>query len=193
MIGGILDSAIFTSGGIGDALNNLAQLGFFSYAIPFLLIFALVFGILNRMGLFKENKGVTAIISLAVALMSLQFNIVPQFFSEIFPSLGVGISIILVVLILLGLFIDPVNQKWIIYILLAVAAIIAVVVIAQSSGQAGMNVWNWVQDNLGSSAGTIIILVVVVIAIIAIIGAPKKGGGASKQPYTPYLVMPGER
>ncbi|MFZ1970777.1 MAG: hypothetical protein WAU65_01185 [Candidatus Nanoarchaeia archaeon] len=187
MIGGILDSAVFTSGGIGDALNNLAQLGFFSYAIPFLLIFALVFGILNRMGLFKENKGVTAIIALAVGLMSLQFNIVPQFFSQIFPNLGIGISIILVFLIVMGLFIDPVNQKWIVYILLAIAAIVAVVVVAQSSGQAGVNAWSWIQDNLGSSAGTIIIIVLVVVGIAAIVGIPKKG---QPKDYKPFLLMP---
>lgn len=184
MIGGILDSGVFASGGIGDALNNLAQLGFFSYAIPFLLIFALVFGILNRMGLFKENKGVTAIISLAVALMSLQFNIVPQFFSQIFPNLGIGISIILVFLIVVGLFIDPEHQKWIIYLLLGVAIIVAVVVVAQSSGQAGVNAWTWVQQNLGPSGGTIIVIVVVIIAVASIVGMPKR----NKEPYDPYVV-----
>ena len=180
-------------GGIGDALNNLAQLGFFSYAIPFLLIFALVFGILGRMGLFKENKGVVAIISLAVALMSLQFNIVPQFFSEIFPNLGIGISIILVFLIVIGLFIDPSNQSWIIYILLGIAAVVAVVVVAQSSGQAGMNVWNWVQVNLGPSAGTIIIVILLVIGVAAAMGGFGKKNKQHK-PYEPYLVkVPSER
>ena len=37
-------------------------------------------------------------IALAVAFMSLQFDVVSMFFSELFPRFGVGLSIILVIL-----------------------------------------------------------------------------------------------
>ena len=81
----ILQSAVsFPSGALGDFLSKWEQAGFFSYLLPFLLIFALVFGILTRVKIFKDNKVVNGIIALAVALMALQFNFVPQFFSQIF-------------------------------------------------------------------------------------------------------------
>jgi hypothetical protein len=179
MIGGVLDTS-FLSGGIGDALNNLAALGFFTYALPFLLIFALVFGILTRMGLFKENKAVTAIIALAVGLMALSVPTVPQFFSQIFPSMGIGLTILLVILIIVGLFSDP-NKPWITVSLFIVAAIVALVVIVQSSG---LDIWAWVQYNLGNTAGTLIIVGIVVVVIAVVIGREKK----EKEPfkYEPY-------
>lgn len=169
MIGGILDTT-FLSGGIGDALNNLASLGFFTYALPFLLIFALVFGILTRMGLFKENKGVVAIISIAVGLMALSVPTVPEFFSQIFPSMGIGLTILLVVLILVGLFSDP-TKSWLTVSLFIIAAIVALVVIVQSSG---IDLGAWIQNNLGNTAGTLLVVGIVVVIMFVVIGRGKK-------------------
>jgi hypothetical protein len=178
MIGGILDT-VFLSGGIGDALNSLAAAGFFTYAVPFLLIFALVFGILSRMGLFKENKAVTAIIALAVGLMALSVPTVPQFFSQIFPSMGIGLTILLVIMILVGLFSDP-SKGWLTISLFVVAAIVALVVIVQSSG---LDIGAWIQNNLGNTAGTIVIVVLVVVVIAAVIGRTKKQDPIKFEPY----------
>src|SRR3989344_2042976 len=101
-----LDVFAFSGGSIGNLLSQWEQLGVFSYVLPFLLLFSLIFGILSRANIFKENKGINATIALAVALMALQFNAVPRFFSDIFPRLGIGLSVILVGLILIGLFTD---------------------------------------------------------------------------------------
>jgi len=92
--------------------------GIFAYVLPFLLIFALIFGLLMKINIFgtkdNPNKGVNAIISLTVAFMALQFNIVSSFFASLFPRLGVALAIILVILILLGFFMDLDNKniKW---------------------------------------------------------------------------------
>src|SRR3989344_5849172 len=90
---------------IGRILEQWSQYGLFDFILPFLLIFALVFGVLSTMNLFKDNKAVNGIIALAVALMSLQFGLVPAFFAELWPRFGVGIAIYLVFLILVGFFI----------------------------------------------------------------------------------------
>jgi hypothetical protein len=87
----------FEGGAIGNMLYQWEQAGFFSYVLPFLLIFALIFGILSRLRIFtrkeegKPNNAINAILAFVVALMSLQFDFVPQFFSEVFPRLGVGL------------------------------------------------------------------------------------------------------
>ena len=70
-----------------------------------MLIFALVFGILIKTQIFKDNKAVNGIIALAVAFMALQFDFVPTFFAQIFPRLGIGLAIIL------GIFFAKVFQK----------------------------------------------------------------------------------
>jgi len=186
VIGGILESATFFGGGFGGILSSLEGAGFFSYALPFLLIFALVFGVLSRMGLFKENKAVTAIIALAVGLMSLQFNLVPEFFAKIFPSFSIGLVILLVFLILIGLFTDP-QKPWIMYSLLGISAVIAVIVIVSSSG---IQVGEWIQNNLGDSAGVIIVIAIVGVVVAALIGSGKKKFGEKGTPsaYNPYLL-----
>jgi hypothetical protein len=104
----------FQGGGIGDLLNYWEQAGFFSYVLPFLLIFCIVFVTINNIKLFEQNKAVSAVIAVAVGLLALQYDLVPMFFSELFPRIGIGLSIILTLLVLSGLFIDPKNKmmKW---------------------------------------------------------------------------------
>ncbi len=122
----------FRGGGIGDLLNYWEQAGFFSYILPFLLIFALVYAIISNMKLFGDNKGVSAVIALCVGLLSLQFNVVSIFFSEIFPRVGIALSVILAVLIITGLFLDP-TQKWMKYMLLGMSFIVLFVVLFQQA------------------------------------------------------------
>lgn len=132
----------FEGGMIGNLLNTWAQAGIFSYAIPFLLIFALTFGILSRMNIFKENRTINAIIALAVALMALQFPAVPMFFAEVFPAVGIGLAIILIILILTGLFIDPKNKGWMIG-LSVVSVIVVAAVLISSSRRLGLSFGGW--------------------------------------------------
>lgn len=194
MIGGLFlqSTTLFSGGAAGSFLNNLQQAGLFSYVIPFLLIFALVFGILSRMGLFKENKAITSIIALAVGLMALQLNTVPRFFTQIFPRLGVVISIILVILIVLGLFMDP-SKPWIMYILFGIAAVMVVVILVQSEGALGATIsgGSWLQQNWQEVVGVIVVVGVVIAGVIAVVSS-----GTSRerkvQDYNPYFVgVPG--
>ena len=108
----------YYGGGFGGLLDFLAQGGFFSFLLPFLLIFALVYGLLLRVKLFEKN-GINAVIALAVSLMSIQFEFVPIFFSQIFPRVGVGLAVILAVLIIVGIFVP--KQTWVIDLLFGVS------------------------------------------------------------------------
>ena len=179
-VGLFLASSVISSGGaIGDALNQAAEAGFFAYILPFLLIFALVFGILSSIQIFKDNKAVEAIIALAVALMSLQFDMVPIFFSQVFPRLGIGLAVILVILILAGFFIDP-SRGWIMYTLLAVGAITAMVVLVSTAGEVGFPMSYMIYNNIG----TIFAIGFVIVVLAIIIGA------TNKKPSTPYALGP---
>lgn len=112
----------------GDIFGQLESMGVFEYLLPFLLIFAIVYAILSFVNIFKNNKAVVAIISLAVALMALQFDLVSYFFADIFPRLGIALSIILVLLILGGMFLDWDNKgmKWFLFLIVAVTVIAVV-------------------------------------------------------------------
>jgi hypothetical protein len=165
----------FSGSSIGDLLTQWEQLGIFSYVLPFLVIFALIFGILTKMDMFKGNKGVNAVISLAVGLMALQFEFVPRFFSEIFPRLGVGISIILVILILVGLFTpeddDDKVFKWILFV---VGLVVAIVVLISSGGAMGYGIGSWFEENWGNALLILIVVVLLIGVLISTTGGKKK-------------------
>ncbi len=176
---------------IGTFLENA---GFYSYILPFLLLFALIFGILSKLDLFKDNKGVIVLIAISVSLMALQVQLVPKFFAELFPKVGVGLSIILGILILFGMFIDK-NKQWILYILLAIGAIITAVVVLPSFSNAFGIESSASSYDIGVILGWVLVGIVVLVAIAAIVGwkiptskSSEKSG--SQQPYQPYLFYP---
>jgi len=164
----------FGGGALGDLFAQWEAAGIFAYALPFLLIFALVFGLLMKLNIFARgddsNKGVNVIIALSVAFMSLQFDMVSMFFSEIFPRFGVALSIILVILILGGLFMPTnVENNWFMVALAVVVFIIIGTVIYNSLGVFGWGIGGPGLSYFWSKYGSIIIFAIIIIAIIAII------------------------
>ena len=149
----------YGGGTIGQILSQWEQYGFFSIILPFLLIFALVFGILEKTNVFKDNRSVNGIIALVVGLMSLQFPFVTVFFSEIFWRLGVALSIILVVLIILGIFIP--KKSWVTYALFGIGVIILIVTLVNTAGAVGWYSGYWWYDNWPLVAGAIFIIAVI--------------------------------
>jgi len=183
MLEGLISFAWYGSyyeGDIGNMLARAEQAGIFSYVLPFLLIFALVNGILTRVNVFNENKAINAIISLVVGLLALQFDFVPRFFAEIFPRLGVGLAIILVILIIVGLFIDPEN-KGIMYTLLGIGGFIMIIILVQSGLFSDSYIGYWFYDNWSTIAW--VVGIVVAVAIIA-----SASSGKRTEDYIPYLA-----
>lgn len=170
----------FQGGALGDLLSKWEQAGFFSYLLPFMLIFALVFGILTRVDIFKGNKVVNGIIALAVALMALQFSFVPEFFSQIFPRLGIGLAIILGVMIIIGLF-APKDSPAVNYVLLGIGVITIGAIIIQSAGAVGWQSGQWWQQNWQMVAGAVVLLILV--AVIIGSAGPKNQGPANLPPF----------
>jgi hypothetical protein len=171
---GVIDLLSYGSFGGGTLGNLFAQweaAGIFTYALPFLLIFALVFGLLSKLNIFASkdnpNKGVNVMIALAVAFMSLQFNIVSMFFSEIFPRFGIALSIILVILILGGLFM-PTNKEnnWFMVALAIIVFVIIGVVVYNSLDVFGWGIGGPGLSYFWNQYGAIIIFAVLIIGII---------------------------
>jgi hypothetical protein len=163
-VGIFLASYGYFGGSIGNALNQLEQMGFFYYILPFLLIFSLVFGILSSMQLFKDNRAVDAVIALSVGLMALQFDIVPVFFSQVFPRMGVALAAVLVILILAGFFVDP-KKSWIMYVLLGIGTIAAIAVLVSTSQNIGFYSSYWFFEYVPLVATLIFIVIVIAIVV----------------------------
>ncbi len=168
---------------IGVILQQWADLGIFYYVLPFLLVFALVYAILYKINIMggehaNENRGVYAIIALAIALMSLQFDFVPVFFQILFPKIGIGLSILLMAMILVGLFLDFRKSQGLNLIFLGIAGLIGITILLTTfenfSWWSG-NFW-FSQENMSAIvAGGIIIVLVLVI-----VNSGGKGTGENK-------------
>jgi len=165
----------FGGGALGDLFAQWESAGIFAYALPFLLIFALVYGLLTKINIFasktdpNSGKGPNVMIALAVAFMALQFDIVSMFFSELFPRFGVALSIILVILILGGLFM-PTNREnnWFMVALAIVVLIIVGTVIWNSLGALGWGIGGPGLSYFWDRYSAIIIFAVLIIGVIAI-------------------------
>ncbi|MBS3080662.1 hypothetical protein J4221_04275 [Candidatus Pacearchaeota archaeon] len=115
---------------IADLLNSWANMGVFAYLLPFLMIFALVYGILSRTQILGENKGVMATISLAFGLLALQFDYVSGFYASIFPYAGMGLAVLLVAIILMGLIAPEAN--WAPFVWFGIGVVIFLFVLLSS-------------------------------------------------------------
>ena len=168
----LLASAGFGGSRLGDVFTSWETMGVFDILFPFLTIFALVFVILNAIKIFEKNRAVNAVLAIVVGLMAVRFDIVPQFFAEIFPRLGIALSVILVLLILIGLFRDP-EKPGLGYGLIAIGAIITIVVLWNTAGALGWGstmVWR-------EFLPEIITAIVFLVVISVIIGVTKKEPG----------------
>lgn len=154
---------------IVDVLNIWNYMGVFSYVLPFLLIFAVVFAILQKSKVLGDNaRAVNTIVAVAIGLLALQFDMVPVFFADLFPKMGVFLAVVLVVLIFLGFVgVNPDgNTKWVKFI--GIGAAIIVVLWSMGDfiwfgGYSGNLLW-WFSDYFWS----LIVLLVIIVAIVAV-------------------------
>lgn len=159
-------------GPIGNVLSQWEQAGFFSYIIPFLLIFALVYGLLIKTRIFDQNKAINGIIAVAVGLLALQFGFVSAFFSEIFPRLGIGLAILLVVIIFMGIFFP--SERWSVYTLFGIGAAILLIVIYKTAEAFNWTFGSWWIENWPTLIGIVFILSVIGVIISSTTEESKK-------------------
>jgi len=159
---------------IAEILNYWNYVGVFSYVLPFLLIFSVVFAILDKAKILNGNRSINTIVAASIGLLALQFDMVPMFFAEIFPKLGVFLAVILVILILLG-FTGASDEKFVKWIGVVAAIIVIWWAFSDFMWFGGMfgggGVW-WFNDYVWS-------LVILFVVIGAIVWVGKSGSSGS--------------
>ncbi len=161
--------------GIGQVLNQWQSAGVFDYLLPFLLIFAVVFGILNKSKILGDNRGIHVIIAFAIGLLALQGNFVTRFFQPLFVNLGMGVAVLLVLIILVGLFIEDVYRKYWYWGFGAIGVIAAIIAVSNAFEEYGWGFGSagYYMDNAGWIIGAVLILAL----IIAVATAGKESSG----------------
>lgn len=153
---------------LDSMIQMWAQFGVFNVLIPFLLIFAVVFAILQKSRVLGAHRGIDAIVAISIGMLSLQWDFMPRFFSELFPRLGMAIAVLLSLIILVGLFITKESRNVYYIILASVAFIIFIVMLSYTYGGFSFASNSWWQQWGGG-----IIALVVIIGIIVALVVPK--------------------
>jgi hypothetical protein len=153
---------------IGTMILQWQTVGIYDFLLPFLLMFALIFGILSTTNIIGPNKGLHIIIALVIALLAIGYNYstglsFSAFLQVLFPKMAIGLAALLCLLILIGLFVPEDERKYWLYGLGAIGAVIAIIAVSQS-----FFVLGWTASGYGDYAGWIVGAVLVVGVIIAV-------------------------
>jgi hypothetical protein len=157
---------------VDDFLNTMTQLGFFEFLLPWLFVFAIVYGLLIKLNIFGEaNQKISAILAMVLAFFTAPFAGVQL--AAFFVSLGTEVTIVLAGLLTIMLFAGILGIekgigeiKHIKYAVVALAAIVFFIAL-------GGEITNF---TLGSNTVmTVVFLAVLVGAIWYVIG----GGGSA--------------
>ena len=149
----------------GDVLNTWADMGVFAYVLPFLMVFALVYGILAKTKILGDNKGVNATIALSFGLLALQFDYVSAFYASIFPYAGMGLAVLLVGLILLGL-VSESGARTVNWIWFGIGVVIFLFVLFASIGDTA-----WL-GGIGydlSDAAPVLVTLIIILGVMALV------------------------
>lgn len=168
---------------IGYLLSQWESVGVFDFLLPFLLIFAVIFGILTTTNILGKEKGVHVVVALVIGLLALRLDFVPRFFAEIFPRLGVGLAVILVLVILIGLFVPKDEMRYWLWGLGAIAAIIAIVVVSKSFEGFGWYSSGAYSDYVGWIVGAVLLIGLIIAVATA-------GNDKSENNKKPAVLVP---
>lgn len=149
--------------------------------LPFLLIFTVIFALLQKTKILGEGKRqIDAIVALVIGLIVVSFSFATNIIVSLVPVLAVSAIVILVFMVIYGMahvgggeFRLPKGALGIIAVLAAIVVVVAVLV---STGA-----WNYLAELFYSEDGSgIITNVIVLVVIIAVIGAVVFIPGAGK-------------
>ncbi|MEK6835784.1 MAG: hypothetical protein AABX55_02060 [Nanoarchaeota archaeon] len=165
---------------IYDIFAQLQSSGLYEFALPFLLIFAITFAVLEKTKIFGNKTNINVIVAIIFGfLMVNQFEIVDRL-NLFIPKVSLFIVVAVMFLILIGIFGAKVETGFS-GILLGLAVIVSLIVFYWAlTSYIGLDfigppfLESWIYDN----TGTLILLLIIVIIIYAVV-SPKKTAGQS--------------
>jgi len=85
-------------------LSQWSSIGVFDVLMPMILIFTIVFAILQKTKILGGLKGIDAIVALAISFFTISNPEVSAFFMPLFSNVALGIIILISAMLLVGLF-----------------------------------------------------------------------------------------
>ncbi|MBU1204026.1 MAG: hypothetical protein KKG60_03090 [Nanoarchaeota archaeon] len=189
---------------LGNAIDFLKQLGFFDVVLPFLLVFTIVFAILEKsriLGTVKlsdgtdvANKNLNSVVAFVIGMLVVATANVVSVINEALPKVILLFVFVISFLMLIGILfgtgeLNFYDKHKALYFILMALFFIGVVGIFLSSIKTESGE-SWLEVVFGSSGiagisgdvGAYVILVVIIaFVLIVVTRSPKKGGGKEKE------------
>lgn len=148
---------------------NLNALGFFGFLLPWLFMFAVVFGLLAKTKILSEDPKVSAVVSLVLAFFVIGYGgpWLANFFVNLFGVAAVVIAGILVTVLFVSMAGGDIGELMKNKAVLALVVGLGIVVFVMVLGA-----WTVVAD-----PNTIAIIVMLIVMAVAIVFITGKGGG----------------
>lgn len=150
--------------------------------LPFLLMFALVFAILQKSKILGDGKKqIDAIVALVIGLIVVAFGYATSIIVYLIPVVAVGLVILFLFMLVWGMGSNgkleiPKGVSWTIAIVAALGIIGAVIAITG----AGDWIYHWFDSKDTSGLITNVIVIVIIIAAIAVVAIPGNGKSEKK-------------
>ena len=95
-----------------SVMQQWQSIGLFDIILPIILIFTIIYAILQRTKILGGNKSIDTILALVIAFFSIINGDVSRFLIPLFSNAVLGISIILVFLLIAGLIMPKTPYEW---------------------------------------------------------------------------------
>ena len=157
---------------VNDLFYQLQGSGVYEYILPFLLIFAITFAILEKTQVLgKDKKNINVIVSVIIGLIFVtQFSLVYTL-NNFLPKISLYIVVAVMAMILFGIFGAKVHEGLGSLGLLIAAVVSLFVIYWGLSPSLGFELPYWIQDNFD----VILVLIVIFIVIALVVGGSSKG------------------
>jgi|GEM_PF-1037461 hypothetical protein len=174
-----------STGTLYDTVGSLQQMGFYDVILPFLLVFAISFAVLQKVRLFGEaSKKVNIVIALVLGFLFLQNQYLIFVLQRFLPNMSIVMIIALMFLLLVGIFGGSYSGFGGIALNIAFILSIIITLIALSVDfMPGFNLLDWFYQFVPNpGAQSLILTAIVVIAVIALlVREPGRGDSLGKR------------
>ena len=169
------------------AINFLRDFGFFDVVLPFLLVFTIVFAVLEKTMILgsqedKPKKNLNSITAFSIAFFVIAATNIVGVLQQSLPQITLILIIIICLMLLVGSFMGSEefsfkNNKYIKFflsgfIILSVTAIFLGAIKTSSGNSVLTEIWNYIQDNwlTGPVFSGLVFLAIIVLVIIYVLG-----------------------
>lgn len=174
------------------AVNFLKDFGFFDVVLPFLLVFTIVFAVLEKTmilgkekvgGEDKPKKNIDAMVAFSIALFVVAASNIVAVLQQSLPMVTLVLIVIICLMLLTGSFMGTeefsfknykITKYFLVFFIIIAVAMIFLGAIKSDNGDSWLEViWDYIQENwfTGPAFSGIVFLVIIVLVILYVLDA----------------------